>query len=71
LEFGFTTLDLEEIVSFAVHDNHRSTNVMKRLGMVRIEDRDFDHPLVPDTHPHLKRHVFYAMSKARWQKHRK
>ena len=71
LEFGFTTLDLEEIVSFAVHDNHRSTNVMKRLGMVRIEDRDFDHPLVPDTHPHLKRHVFYAMSKAQWQENRK
>lgn len=34
LAYGFETLGLEEIVSFAVKDNSRSTAVMERLGMV-------------------------------------
>jgi hypothetical protein len=25
--------------------------------------RDFDHPGVPDSHPQLKRHVFYSLSR--------
>lgn len=28
---------------------------------------DFDHPGVPDSHPHLKRHVFYRLKRADWQ----
>ncbi|PYE37354.1 RimJ/RimL family protein N-acetyltransferase [Rhizobium sp. PP-F2F-G38] len=59
LAFGFETRGLEEIVSFAVADNHRSIAVMKRIGLIRAIDGAFDHPRVPDTHPHLKRHVLY------------
>ena len=33
LEFGFSRLSLDKIVSFAVHDNHASTAVMQRIGM--------------------------------------
>lgn len=66
---GFEELGLEEIVSFAVHDNHASTAVMERIGMRRDPSRDFDHPRIPDTHPHLKRHVFYALTREEWRAH--
>ena len=68
LAFGFETLGLDEVVSFAVWNNARSTAVMERIGMRRDPARDFDHPGVPDSHPHLKRHVFYALSRADWRK---
>ncbi|MCT7375063.1 GNAT family N-acetyltransferase [Chelativorans salis] len=66
LDFGFKTLGLEEIVSFAVWNNARSIAVMKRIGMRAVPKRDFDHPSVPDTHPHLKRHVFYRIARDEW-----
>ena len=66
LDFGFTRLGLAEIVSFAVWNNRRSTAVMERLGMQADPARDFDHPGVPESHPHLKRHRFYALSRSRW-----
>ena len=66
LAYGFETLELDEIVSFAVRENHRSTAVMQRLGMRRDQDGDFDHPSVPKSHPHLKRHVLYRLSREDW-----
>ncbi len=67
LDHGFATLQLPEIVSFAVKANHRSTAVMERLGMRAEPALDFDHPSVPDSHPHLKRHVFYRLQRADWK----
>ena len=67
LRYGFTQLKLDQIVSFAVHDNDRSTAVMRRIGMQRDLDGDFDHPRVPDTKPHLKRHVLYRMTAPQWR----
>ncbi len=66
LAHAFDVHGQDEVVAFAVHNNHRSTAVMRRLGMVPQPERDFDHPKVPDSHPHLKRHVLYAISKAQW-----
>jgi RimJ/RimL family protein N-acetyltransferase len=66
LAFGFETLALPEIVSFAVHDNRRSTAVMERLGMTPLPDYDFDHSRVPDSRPDLKRHVFYVIRREDW-----
>lgn len=66
LAHGFNELGLDEIVSFAVHDNHASSGVMRSIGMVAEPHRDFDHPGVPDTCPHLKRHVFYRITAAQW-----
>ncbi len=63
LAFGFDTLNLDEIVSFAVHNNTRSFAVMERIGLKRDATRDFSHPRVPETHPHLKLHLFYALSR--------
>ena len=70
LRFGFESLGLGEIVSFAVKDNAPSIAVMKRLGMRHDADGDFDHPKVPDTHPQLKRHVFYTLAREDWQARR-
>ena len=66
LAYGFETLGLAEIVSFAVEKNMRSTAVMQRLGMKRDPAADFDHPDVPETHPQLRRHVFYRLSGQQW-----
>lgn len=67
LAFGFEDLGLTEIVSFAVWNNDASTAVMRRIGMTPYPAGDFDHPYVPDTHPHLKRHVLYRMSASTWR----
>ncbi|MCI5075705.1 GNAT family N-acetyltransferase [Oricola sp.] len=67
LAYGFTQMGLAEIVSFAVHDNHRSTAVMERIGMRRDPGSDFDYFKIPDTHPHLKRHVVYRISAEDWR----
>ncbi len=67
LTFGFDTLGFEEIVSFAVAGNRRSTDVMRRLGMRRDPPGDFDHPRVPDTHRHLQRHVLYRLTREEWK----
>ena len=70
LAFGFETLGKSEIVSFAVAGNRRSTAVMKRLGMIADPENDFDHPHVPDTHPHLKRHALHRLSRKDWESQR-
>jgi RimJ/RimL family protein N-acetyltransferase len=67
LRHGFETLDLEEIVSFAVHDNHRSISVMQRIGMLHDVSGDFDHPRVPGSMTKLRPHVLYRLTAARWQ----
>ena len=58
LDYGFNTLNLQEIVSFTAADNHRSRRVMERIGMQRDFAGDFDHPRVPEGHP-LRPHVLY------------
>jgi ribosomal-protein-alanine N-acetyltransferase len=60
LDFGFTTLGLNEIVSFTVPTNLRSRRVMEKIGMIHCPDDDFDHPLVPEGH-RLRRHVLYRL----------
>jgi RimJ/RimL family protein N-acetyltransferase len=70
LVFGFGELGLEEIISFAVWNNERSTAVMRRIGMTRDPEGDFDHPRVPDTHPQLRRHVLYSLKRQDWASRR-
>lgn len=66
LTHAFATMGLDRVISFAVWNNHRSTAVMKRIGMQPEPVKDFDHPRIPDTHPHLKRHVFYRIMREEW-----
>ncbi len=64
LDVAFESLGRDEIVSFAVLANRRSTAVMERLGMRHAGA--FDHPRVPDSHLHLKRHALYRLAKEDW-----
>jgi 3-dehydroquinate dehydratase / shikimate dehydrogenase len=67
LQYGFDTLNLEEIVSFTAVQNMRSRHVMEKIGMNHDETNDFDHPKLSDGHP-LKRHVLYRLKSNEWQK---
>ncbi|MCA1907483.1 MAG: GNAT family N-acetyltransferase [Magnetospirillum sp.] len=58
LDFAFATLDQDEVVAYTVPHNTRSRGVMKRIGMVRDLDGDFDHPILEPGHP-LRHHVLY------------
>jgi ribosomal-protein-alanine N-acetyltransferase len=51
VDYGFSTLGLERIVSMTIQANERSQAVMARLGMVRTPALDFDHPRVPEGSP--------------------
>jgi len=63
LEYGFCCLGLAEMVSFTVPANVRSRAVMERIGMVRDQAGDFDHPSLPADSP-LKRHVLFRTRSA-------
>jgi RimJ/RimL family protein N-acetyltransferase len=59
LDYGFSQLELQEIVAVTVPANQRSRRVMERLGMTRTPDDDFDHPRLPEGP--LRRHVLYRL----------
>ena len=67
IRLAFEERGHDQLVSFAVADNHRSTAVMERLGMKRDLGGDFDHPSIPESHAHLTRHVLYRLFRADWQ----
>ena len=72
LRFGFEQRGLDEIVSFTVPANRRSRRVMEKLGMRHEPERDFDHPRVDAArHPHLVRHVLYALRADAWRTSRR
>ncbi|WP_026413735.1 GNAT family N-acetyltransferase [Actinomadura oligospora] len=63
LDFAFTELDLPEVVAFTTVDNARSRAVMRRIGMTRDPDDDFEHPNLPEGHP-VRPHVLYRITPA-------
>lgn len=66
LAYGFETLRLHEIMSYAVHDNDASTAVMRRIGMTEMPEMAFDYPGIPDELAHLRRCVVYRMTRQDW-----
>ena len=46
VQFAFSSLELDSIVSFTAAVNLRSRRVMERLGMSHNEANDFEHPIV-------------------------
>ena len=52
-----------EIVAFTTPANHRSEAIMRRIGLVRAEARDFDHPRLPSDHP-LRAHIVYRADRS-------
>ncbi|MEV0394217.1 GNAT family N-acetyltransferase [Polymorphospora rubra] len=60
LAYGFDTLALPEILAFTAAGNVRSEAVMRRIGMTRDPDGDFDHPNIPDGP--VRRHILYRIA---------
>ena len=65
VQFAFSSLELDSIVSFTAAVNLRSRRVMERLGMSHNEANDFEHPIVARGHP-LSHHVLYTLSGEEW-----
>ena len=60
LAWAWRELAVPTIVAITVHDNRRSWSLMKRLGMVRMPDEDFEHPALPAGDP-LRPHILYRI----------
>jgi RimJ/RimL family protein N-acetyltransferase len=64
LDYAFTTLRLEEVVSFTVENNLTSRRVMEKIGLHHAPKDDFNHPKL---HGHkLERHVLYRLKRAEY-----
>jgi RimJ/RimL family protein N-acetyltransferase len=61
LDYGFTTLGLNEIVALTAAINLPSRRVMERLGMTHDPAEDFDHPRVEKGN-RVERHVVYRIT---------
>lgn len=66
LEYGFETLNLDEIVSFTAEHNQKSQRVMEKIGMRHNSNDDFDHPKLSEGH-WLRRHVLYRINENEWK----
>jgi RimJ/RimL family protein N-acetyltransferase len=62
MAWGFDAQDTEVIHSWTARANTRSEAVMRRLGMTRAADLDFDHPDLAADHP-LRPHVVYLLER--------
>lgn len=62
LDWAWAHLPAARIVAITVPDNAPSWRLMERIGMTRVADGDFDHPLVADDSP-LKRHIQYRIDR--------
>jgi ribosomal-protein-alanine N-acetyltransferase len=62
LDHAFDVLGLSEVFAITVPANVRSQAVMRRIGMQRVEDGDFDHPDLPEG-DRLRRHVLYRIGR--------
>ncbi len=62
LDFAFSSLRMDEVVSMTATGNQRSQRVMRRIGMTRSPDDDFDHPLLAGDHK-LRRHVLFRIQR--------
>lgn len=66
LQVAFVDLGLDEVVSFTAVQNERSQAVMRRIGMTRDIEGDFDYPTIPIGHP-MRRSVLYRLRLEDWQ----
>lgn len=67
LQYGFTKLNLDEIISFTVVANLKSRRVMEKIGLRHADEDDFDHPKLQEDSP-LRRHVLYRLTRMEYQK---
>ena len=65
LQYGFQELDINKIISVCTIKNHKSENVMKKIGMTKIGE--FNHPKLSN-YPVLEKHYCYEIIKKK-EKH--
>jgi len=66
LRVAFVDVGLDEVVSFTALPNERSQAVMRRIGMTRDIEGDFEHPRVPAGH-RLQPSVLYRLTSRQWE----
>lgn len=64
LDYAFTTLGLEEVVSFTVKNNLASRCVMKKIGLHHDLRDDFNHPRLSGHR--LEQHVLYRLKRSEY-----
>ena len=64
LRIGFEEHAISEIFSFTTETNTPSESVMKRIGMKRREDLDFEHPNTPGWWG--QSHIVYSIGQETW-----
>ena len=64
LEFGFNTLDLNQIIATCAMDNLKSENVMQKIGMKQLGV--FIHPELKE-YPSYEQCKYYGIQKNDWQ----
>ena len=67
LNYAFTTLNLNEVISFTVAANVKSRRVMEKIGLHHNAADDFIHPRI-DEKSSLKNHVLYRLTAAEYYK---
>lgn len=65
LDFAFTELALDDVVSFTAAVNKRSQLIMQRIGMTNMQN-NFYHPMLDAKH-RLAEHVLYKITRQQWQ----
>jgi RimJ/RimL family protein N-acetyltransferase len=60
VNFAFNELGLPNVVAITAVENKASRHVMEKLGMSLQPELEFDHPRVPEGHPH-RRNVLYRL----------
>lgn len=67
LDLAFTRFAADEVIALTVERNEGSWGLMKRLGMRRREDLDFDND---DFDPENPRIIVYSIDRAAWERER-
>lgn len=65
VDYGFKTIELDEIVSFTACCNAPSIRIMQKIGMID-DGVGFEHPRI-EPNSVLRKHVVYRLSKDKWQ----
>jgi ribosomal-protein-alanine N-acetyltransferase len=58
LDWSFADIDTPEVIAITVPENLKSQAVMRKIGLERDLEGDFDHPNLPPGHP-LRPHVLF------------
>jgi len=62
IAWAWTARDWPTVHAITVSDNIASWSLMERLGMIRVEGGDFDHPALAPGDP-LRRHIHYRIDR--------